>query len=173
MVIETHLVEIPPEFILQRVPLTWREVQFGLENGLCSPAVAKAMASDALGRGEISDPLLVLGFELPELQVWHPVKALAEGTAPQEQSEILRIWGFLILDWTVASGDPTVDPLEVAEGIYADLDYPQRMDSFIRYLPSSAPDRGSVAEAEEYLLCQLGAYLEAEKQYFARNRSRR
>lgn len=55
------------------------------------------------------------------------------------------------------------DPLETAEAVYAELDYPEEMTSFARYMPSDDADLGDRELNEARLMRNWEAYLRDER----------
>src|SRR5207244_2099654 len=59
---------------------------------------------------------------------------LAAGDRISESASKCR-WLFLILLWAYESRDEMEDPLGFVEKVYADFDYPEGVDSFVRFMP--------------------------------------
>ena len=124
------------------------------------------LASGALERGELDDDLLDLAFRKPSDRVLDVVVILAERDVPQDSREISRLWAYLLLDWVLSSEVSREDPLDLAERLYSDLDYPPRMAPFVRYMPSEASAGRTVADCEEFMRQKLRAFVEEERRRF-------
>lgn len=164
---EQLAIAIPYAFIAQRVRLTWREVRFGIDEGLFSPPESIELASDLLSQGDDSPAILELASKGRNEPVMEAVASLAETEAERDTVEIRRLWAFLILAWILEHRNQYQDPLDLAEKVYADLDYPEQVAPFIRYMPSSEPDLGDPILNEARLFAKWEQYLVDEGKYCA------
>ena len=73
---------------------------------------------------------------------------------------------FLTLSWIYENIDDYSDPLGVVEQVYADFDYPEKIESFVRYMPSDEPDLGSVEKNQARLIDYWARYLAEQKNKF-------
>ena len=81
-----------------------------------------------------------------------------------------RKWAFLILAWVYEHRDSFEDPLDLVEKLYADLDYPEQVAPFVRYMPTDEPDLGSRGQNEQRLFQKWAEYLQKEARYFLLSR---
>jgi len=159
---------IPHHFIQGRVPMTWRDVLFGLEQELLDPGAPVDFALERLAREKAPVPELV---ELAGLDKREQSRSFVESLARLEQGEApdapRRKWLYLVLAWILEHRDDYPDPLRTVEEVYADFGYPSEIASFVRYMPSNAPDLGSRDQNEARLFARWLAYLEEHRAAFA------
>jgi hypothetical protein len=164
---EQVAITVPYEFIAPRVRLTWREVRFGIEAGLFSPPDTIDLAADWLSRGDESPAILTLASMERDEPVLDAVGGLAEAEEPQDLVEIRRVWAFLVLAWLLEHRDQYEDPLDLVERVYADLDYPEQVAPFVRYMPSDQPELSDPAANEARLFENWERFVTEEGQHFA------
>jgi hypothetical protein len=159
---------IPHHFIQGRVPMTWRDVLFGLEQELLEPNAPVDFALEQLAREKEPVPELV---ELAGMDKQGQSRSLVESLARRDQDEATeearRKWLYLVLAWILEHRDEFPDPLRAVEEVYADFGYPAEIASFVRYMPSNAPDLGSREQNEARLFARWLAYLEERRAAFA------
>jgi hypothetical protein len=152
---------IPYRFVRDRVRLSWREVRFGLENELLDPEVPVELAGDRVA--EIADPSAALvelagaGKNEPTLEI---VEQLAQSEPEPPENEIRDKWLYLVLAWIYERRDEISDPLQRVEEVYADFDYPERIATFVRYMPMDGEDLGSREANERRLFERWKRYLD-------------
>lgn len=158
---------IPHSFIRSRVRLTWRDIIFGMEQDLIDPSAPVDFALEQLARENEPAPALV---ELAGLGKAEPSKPLVESLASSERGETTEEarskWLFLVLAWVLDHREQYADPLRAVEEIYADFGYPAEIASFVRYMPSDAPDLGSREKNEARLFARWRAYLDERQAVF-------
>lgn len=155
-------IQVPYSFIRKRTRLTWNEVKYGIMQGLFHPRDATEVALDAVERGADSELILELAASNPHESVLSLVERLAACETPQEVRAVQRKWTFLVLAWVFEHRNEYEDPLDIIEKIYADLDYPEQVAPFVRYMPEEGPDLGSKERNEQRLFQRWAAYLNAE-----------
>lgn len=64
-------------------------------------------------------------------------KSLSGNVGGRREEEIERRWLLALLDDLYARRAEVADPLAEVETIYADFDYPESMERFVRYMPPS------------------------------------
>lgn len=156
-------IKIPSTFIRPRAHLTWREVEFGLQNGWLTDEAAIDLSIDRVTAGDDSPEVVELASVLlhEKYQVPQIVRRLAERDPECSKDK----WLFLLLAWLYEHRDTVEEPLSVVEELYADFDYPEEMASFVRYMPPQDPSR----VGESYLLDAWRRYLETAGRNFASN----
>jgi hypothetical protein len=159
-------ITIPYTFIASKVRLTWQEVLFGIEEGIFSSHEAIDVASELLSQGDDSDAILDLASRTQDESIMDAVVSLAQAEAPQNIVEVRRLWAFLILVWVLEHRNQYENPLDIAEKVYADLDYPEQVDPLISYMPANEPDLGSLSANETHLFEKWTKYIESEGKYF-------
>ncbi len=71
-----------------------------------------------------------------------------------------RKWLYLELKAAYSCRDNLPDPLGVVEELYADFDYPEIMDRFVRYMPPKPGDEVGI----DSLMMRWQAYLRSESE---------
>lgn len=154
-------------YISQRVKLKWRDILYGIQKGYISPQDAIQHATNIVSKKEqYCNELFELAC-LSENELIYPyVNKLVAFEDIQEEDITKDKWMYLILDWLYNNRDNFLDPLEVVEEIYADFDYPEKITSFVRYMPSNEPDLGSIELNITRMYINWGKYLKHEKERF-------
>lgn len=152
---------VPYEHIRPLVQLTWREVRFGLDEGLFAARDAIRLATDRLAEGDTDNYVAELSLIGWEDSVRRVVDQLADEEPKVAEQALQRVWAFLALSWVEARRDEFDDPLDIAEKLYADLGHPQQV-RFIRYLPPQSAVLGDAALYDEWQ-----SYLRSEREHFA------
>jgi hypothetical protein len=147
--------QIPVDFVRSRSPLTWREVEFGLQHGWLAAQAAIDLAIDQVMGGNESSDVAELASVLPHEE--HNVPELVHRLAERDPECSKDKWLFLLLSWLYENRTAFEEPLELVEELYADFDYPEEIASFVRYMPPRDPSR----VGESYLLEAWRSYLDA------------
>jgi hypothetical protein len=160
--------KIPYDFVRQRVKLSWRDVQFGLEHQLIAPRIAIDKAMDRLCEsGEASQDEV----DLASRSESEPILALVGRLAAAENAaadDVQANWLYLVLTWLFESRASLSDPLAKVEEVYSDFGYPHEIASFVRYMPMVGPDLGNQNEARLYDYWK--SYLDQAAKHFACSR---
>lgn len=153
--------QIPSTFIRSRSHLTWREVEFGLQNGWLRDGTAIDLAIHRVAAGDDSPDVVELASVL--LHEKYKVPQILRRLAERDPEYSKDKWLFLLLAWLYEHRDAVEEPLAVVEELYADFDYPEEMASFVRYMPPQDPSR----VGEPYLLDAWRRYLETAGRSYA------
>jgi len=160
---------IPYRFVRQHVELTWREIVYGIENGIFAPASAVEHAIAKLGSADEYSQSLVDLASLSKSESIHPyVDELADAEPEELVDDIQAKWLYLTLSWLYDQKDTFADPLQVVELVYADFGYPEAMAPFVRYMPSQDPDLGSLEQNEARLYQKWRNYLVEQSERYSR-----
>jgi hypothetical protein len=160
-------ISIPYSFIRQRAQLTWRDVRFGIEQGLLRGRDVAEVAADQMERGTQDDVVVELAGASPDEAVQERVQRLASAEQSEDPLDVRRKWAYLALAWIFEHRAHYPDVLDLVEKVYADLDYPEQVAPFVRYMPSDEPDLGSRERNEQRLISKWADYLRAESVRFA------
>jgi hypothetical protein len=152
--------KVPLTFIRSRAHLTWREVEFGLQNGWLTDEAAIELAIDRVMAGDDSPGVLELASVLPGEK--YKVTEIIRGLAERDRECSNGKWLFLLLAWLYENRDAVHDALGVVEEFYADFDYPEEIASFVKYMPPEDPLR----VGESYLMDAWRQYLETAGQKY-------
>lgn len=167
---EQLAIQVPYSFVRQRTRLSWHDVKFGIEEGILQPKEAIDVAMDAIEHGTESEQVLALASSCPDDPLLGLVTQIASQERAPDPSVMRRKWAFLILAWVYELRDRFSDPLEIVEKLYADLDYPEQVAPFVRYMPTDEPDLGNRTLNEQRLFQQWADYLQREARYFLLSR---
>lgn len=152
---------IPYDFVRDRIPFSWRAVHFGLENELLDPDAPKELAVGQIG--EIEEPssaLLKLASASEGETNMELIGQMAASEPESPEENIREMWLYLVLAWIYEHQNEYADPLQRVEEVYADFDYPERIASFVRYMPMQGPDLGSREANERRLFERWSQYLD-------------
>ena len=168
---------LPYSFALESADLNWYDILFAIDNGFLPHQSAIEHAVSQLGKNEeYSETVLELACLMPSEAV-HPhsiqpyLGELAKDIPEQEKSATKQKMLYLVLKWVFEHKCDYDDPLEVVEVIYADFDYPKDISIFIRYMPLSQPDLGSVDLNTERLFHNWNTFLESQKVFFSNSKN--
>ncbi len=152
---------IPYGFIRNRVRMTWREILFGLDEELLDPSAPTHLATDIVDEANSPDSRLVDLAGLSAHQDARPyVEALAAREPEEPLPEIKAKWLCVSLAWLYERRNEYEDPLREVAKVYADFDYPERIASFVHYMPMDEPDLGSRELNEARLYQKWKDYLD-------------
>lgn len=156
-------------YVRSRVLLTWSELLFGIDEGLFAFEEVGSVATDHLSAGDDSDLVmaLVIGEERYE-RALEAIRSLSGMEPAQPVTSMRRTWTFLLLSWVFEHPDVYEDRLSIAELVYADMDYPESMSRFVRYMPDEERELGS----DGRLLEEWASYLDREGRFFRERRIR-
>jgi hypothetical protein len=154
--------KIPAAFIMSRVYMSWREVQFGLANELLDHQALVDCAVEALTRVEQpSNALIDLASSSRNDPVRDLVDQLSAGEVERTEAEIRDKWLYVVLAWLYEQRGAVSDPLQSVEEVYADFGYPEEVAGFVRYMPMDGPDLGSREANERRLIERWKQYLDS------------
>jgi len=131
-------VQIPTEYLLNKVSLKWDEILYGIDNSIIGAKTAVDFAIYYIQRSDINEPkeLELAGLLKDEYYKIHNiVSSLAENDEKKSEKEKRDKWLFLILSWVYKNREQIEDPFGVVEELYADFDYPEEISEFVRYMP--------------------------------------
>jgi hypothetical protein len=159
--------KIPLDFIESRLgELTWRDVQFGLENELLDPAAVPGVAAAALDQRDPPAGVLELAIAEPGDPVLDEVSRLGQAEPPARfPSE--RKWLYLVLAWLYERRAELANPLETVEIVYAEFGYPTSITGFVRYMPADEPIPPTLELAEARLMERWAGFLAEERRTLA------
>ncbi|MFI8718219.1 DUF2247 family protein [Stenotrophomonas sp. NPDC077464] len=130
-------------------PWSWGELAWAMERNLIDINVLKDYAEereDQAGDPDIEDLLRQLdGADSYEQAVL--AKQLVRLVEGVDEEAVARKWLVAMLGNLYEKRDTLADPLGEVERIYADFDYPECMESFVRYMP---PADGYVPESHSH-----------------------
>jgi hypothetical protein len=162
--------KIPYDFVRQRVNLSWRDVQFGLERQLIVPQVAIDKATDRVSESDDASSNEVELASLSESDpILDPVSRLAAVENGAADEDVQARWLYLVLAWLFENRASVNDPLGMVEEVYSDFGYPREIAPFVRYMPMVGPDLGNPEQNEARLYDRWKSYLDEAGKRFARS----
>ncbi|MCR9141975.1 MAG: DUF2247 family protein [bacterium] len=161
---------IPWDFIASRVDLSWNDALFGFENQLLLPAAVVEIATAKLSSNQANADLIELATSSADAPVYGYIEALAGEEGAPSPDHIARKWLYLSLAWIFENRSGLDDPLEIVERVYADFDYPQSIESFVRYMPGSDANPDWTGSPEDRLFRNWRDFLEAELAVFGNDK---
>lgn len=98
------------------------------------------MAVDELCRGSKSQAVLDLAIlnkaETSDAETLS--KILGSEHPVYDDEEVARKWLYIVLSWLFENRSDVGDPLKEVEAVYADFNYPNEIESFVRYMPAQS-----------------------------------
>lgn len=157
---------VPYGYASSKANFSWHEILFALNHGLLSSYSAVEHAMEELRSvDDYSDALV----ELASLNEGEPVREYVESLASLEKdttTDTESKWLYVLLSWVYENRSDYDDALQIIEQIYADFDYPQSIESFVRYMPSDEPSLGSVEKDSERLYEKWNSYLISQSEVY-------
>ncbi|MCO8273673.1 DUF2247 family protein [Actinoplanes sp. TRM 88003] len=156
---------LPTDFILRYAVPTAGELVAGYRLGWLTPQTTVELALAGLGvvpdaTAAYEELALLLSdrlYELPAL-----IDDIERSTGRDTSST--RFWLFLALRWVYDHRTDFSDPLGTVEQLYADFDYPEEVEGFVRFLPVADGARMGV----DALFGRWLAYLETSEVAYRR-----
>ncbi|HKS23233.1 MAG TPA: DUF2247 family protein [Thermoanaerobaculia bacterium] len=131
--------KLSSDFLRRWSPLTWREVEFGLQQQWLTNQTAIDLAIDRVTAADDARDVAELASVLPHEE--YKVQEIVGRLADRDSEYSADKWLFLLLAWLYEHRDEIDDPLGVVEELYADFEYPEAIESFVRYMPPEDPMR--------------------------------
>jgi hypothetical protein len=128
--------KLPASFILARALPTGAELAYGYRHGWVTQADVVAIVKAKCQAGEpLREPEEELMDVLPiETDRFDQVIAELE-ISPEPTERRARLWLFLVLSALLENQSSFEDPLGIIELLYADFDYPEEIQGFVRFMP--------------------------------------
>ncbi|WP_157121542.1 DUF2247 family protein [Nocardia miyunensis] len=160
--VEKRQFTMPDSFIEQNARLTPRELHRGYVDGWIDAATVvelcvRNVAPDSDPAGVVESLLLLLSDELDK------VPDLVDRLVADDQG----VWIFLTLAYVGAHPSKFDSILRAVEMLYADFDYPPKMESFVPFMPPPAGATPGVAGIEQ----RWDEYLQQERELYLDQRS--
>lgn len=159
--------------VLNSIELTWCELRYGIENQFVDDYCAVEMAIKNLGEDDNSELILELASLNSNNDIAVVLDDLCKSESPALDISLAnKKWLFITLNYLYYSRSDFEDPLGVVEEVYSDFDYPEEIESFVRYMPMIGEDLGSIEANtarlykywKEYLDSASIAFIEKEEQ---------
>jgi hypothetical protein len=159
---------MPSEFILARVLPIPCELAYGYRHGWLGRAEAVKVA--LAGYGVVPDPPVAyeeLGLLLSDDLYRVPELIGGIGESVPTQEGCARVWLYLALAWVYENRNDYSDPLSIVEQLYADFEYPNEIEGFVRFMPpgeGQLTGEAAVYERWRAYLERVGAELRERRQ---------
>ncbi|MCL1924404.1 MAG: DUF2247 family protein [Defluviitaleaceae bacterium] len=168
-------ISISYSYFSNLVTLNWNDILFAIEHRYLPYQAAIEHSSLQLSNNLNSSPQEVLDLVCltPEEVIFshsiHPyIDKLVETVPKAEKEETIDKIMYVLLDWIFENQENFDNPLEVAQIVYADFDYPKSISEFVGYMPSEVSDLNLVGvKGVERMLINWKSYLEKEKLRFS------
>lgn len=146
-----NIYPIPFEFIASKLTLNWCDIKWGYDKGIITPDAPIQKAERTVLAGSYNDTELELSFLFSDdaPSVTTLLSYLCSVSGHNDDSASKKKWLFITLSWLWVNRTEFADPLMEVEAVYADFDYPQEMDGFIKYMPPADGYDPSIHTKEE------------------------
>lgn len=161
--------EIEYGYAVNVVPISWADVAVGRKMKIFSRNFAKDKANAILNSGDYQDlfvELLDTDDEIDSIRIVDKIIALENIGSCEHHATAEKKLLLILLSWLYENQSAFIDPLGVVEEIYAEFDYPEEIEQFVRYMPSKLPDLGSRSNNEKQLVRIWGEYVAESKEKF-------
>lgn len=169
----SDLLPLTAEFVLENVRMSWPEMLWGHEVGLVGWRTLKEFATAALETRPDDEELSGLANLAKEYAntAEEIARSLAARHPAEDATVIQKKWLYLLLKRLYEERSSVEDPFGLVEQIYADFDYPQELERFVRWMPSKEPVR-TPQEGAARMERSWRAYLDKGAQQFGGKVSR-
>lgn len=137
------------KFVLDNAKLSWPEILWGHDMGMIGWYELKEFARTSLQSAcQTDDDKLSQLARLTKEDASTAgdlARSVSEAGPDLDETAARRKWAYLLLKRLYERRDHITDPFGVIEHIYADFDYPEELEGFVRWMPASEP----VATPEE------------------------
>lgn len=152
---------VPYSFIRGRIRLTWRDIVWGLENGLFSPVDVVEVAMERLAESaEPSEALVTLAGLFKGEDIHPHIDELADSETSPRNDETKDKWLYLVLSWVYESKEKFREPQRTLEIIYGDFGYPNSISHLV-----PVPSPPTVLTKEELLQRGVSSYMSLVKRW--------
>jgi hypothetical protein len=135
----SNVLPLTANFVLESAHVTWAEVVWAYKLGLIGWRTLKEFAQAALQSTPEDDELLQLASVRKE------DASKAEGLARQlasrgpelDETTAQKKWLYLLLKRLYENRSSVADPFGLVEHVYADFEYPQELEGFVRWMPAT------------------------------------
>ena len=156
-------IELSGNFCFSEGPwLTWSDLRFGMSRAYISAEGVVEFAMDSLTTGSDESHFALAGMRGANRWDVDGVLEKLESFAEPDLEDCKAHWWYLLLLWVYKNRSIYDDPLSIVEEIYAEFEYPERMASIIRYMPSDS----NYAGGQEKLMENWRSLLEAVAESF-------
>jgi hypothetical protein len=137
------ILPLTANFVLENAQLTWPEIAWGHGMGLVGWHALNELAQAALrlAPNKEDENLLRLTHVTKEDAIVAGEFARAAAvTGPKlDETTARKKWAYLLLKRLYEKKTEVADPLGLVEHIYADFDYPEELEGFVRWMPATEP----------------------------------
>lgn len=128
------------EYVSKKIPLTWHDLKFGIEQNFLSQDAAIAHALKQVSEDKHYSHTV---FELASLFSGESIQPyfnqLVDSESIPTEQEVMEKWLYLALDWIYNNREYFSNPLDAVEIVYSDFNYPTSIAHFIKYMPIEGP----------------------------------
>jgi hypothetical protein len=154
------------DFCVQSVNLQWNDVVWGVEHGIFTwkdvrNFAVQRMSDPRSATFDIENSIASLDKN-EAAEMMDLARDAASNASPVATGQEQEKWLFLLLKWAYENRSLISYPLGVVDELYAEFGYPEKMESFVAFLPSKdgwEPAKHTATENENRLLENWGKYL--------------
>lgn len=160
---------IPPEYMLTKTKLSWREIEWAYKHGMFGSFMFVELA-------KLKTQSEVLELELSKLDkdhLWRATEIIPELVKQEpdiSENDILEKWLYIVLVYLYEHQAEFVDPLGKVEEVYEDFGHPKEVTPFVKYIPTQDttydPQKHSREENLQRLFGFWKEYLDRKEQKY-------
>lgn len=139
----SELLPLTTKFVLENAHVSWPEILWAHEMGLIGWRTLKEFAIAALPSAPDDEELSRLAHLSNEDagMAEDIARPLVARDPALDTAVVEKKWLCLLLKQLYEDKSRVSDPFGLVEQIYADFNYPEELESFVRWMPSSEPVR--------------------------------
>ncbi|UOO81473.1 DUF2247 family protein [Uruburuella testudinis] len=135
-----------------KIHLNWSDILWGYEHNYLGWIDVIDISKYFLATQETQKDFLILELSQIDKSSIYKIKPILESLVETKNTYDTDKWLFMILQNLFINRNEVLDPLGVVENIYADFDYPEEIESFVRYMPRSYECKPSQLTNDEITL---------------------
>ncbi len=167
---------IPYAFIQDQSNLSWQDALWGVNNQMMELRETVNLAKNRVFAGSDDRRETELAWLDPSYtyRADELVRELAASEEAVDETLIQKKWLYLTLSWMFEHRTEIDDPLTEVESVYANFDYPEEIENFVRYMPPTDgvdPKSYSKEENEQRMMEKWRWYLDQARTKFGKKPS--
>jgi hypothetical protein len=164
-------VSLPNTFFKKQFPVSGEELAFGFEKGWVSGTDVVDVLAWWWKQGQLLSPADEEIASLSPNNLWQLPELLEKcqrQNVEKNNPRIGHLWMYLIVAWLFENISTFPDPLGEIEKVYADFEYPDEIQSLVRYMPAQEGQ----PVGEKAIISRWGEYVRRVKAEFLAERKR-
>lgn len=144
------LLPVPVDFAVRSAPLGWRDIMWAYSMNILGWRSLVEFARNKVSASADDTALLELAY-LPKDRAGEAgdmARAIAKCELPVDKKTVKSKWLYILLKLLYERRANFSDPFGIVEQIYADFEYPEEIQRFVRWFPADPPLPPEASESE-------------------------